>query len=303
MEMNDGFCMNILDSLYEGAYILDRNRKITYWNKGAERITGFSSAEVVGKCCGDNILTHINGEGANICREICPVAETIAQGIVHEDELYLHHKYGSRVPVSVRVTPMRNSKGEITGAVEVFTDRSARSEEIQRIRELEKMAFIDPLTKVANRHYIETNLRARLDEMRRYGWTFGVLFIDLDNFKRINDEHGHDIGDKVLKMVARTLAGNSRPSDLIGRWGGEEFVAVIVNINKDQLYSIADKFRLLIEKSFIFTGPTIVRVTVSIGAALARPKERMNTLLKRADKLMYHSKASGRNRVSVDSGK
>ncbi|MEK7750071.1 MAG: GGDEF domain-containing protein [Planctomycetota bacterium] len=162
------------------------------------------------------------------------------------------------------------------------------------------MALLDPLTELANRRYTELNIQTKLDEMRRYGRPFGILFVDIDHFKNINDFYGHDIGDKVLTMVANTFMKNVRASDIVGRWGGEEFIAIIPNINEAQLYFTANKLRVLVEQSGFSLNSGIVQVTVSIGATLALLKDTAETLLERADKLLYYSKANGRNRVSID---
>ena len=136
--------------------------------------------------------------------------------------------------------------------------------------------------------------------MRRYGWSFGVLFIDVDSFKEINDTHGHETGDEVLKSVGRVLLENTRPFDVMGRWGGDEFVSVIVYATEEHLKAIADRFRRIIEEIAITADDGNVRVTLSIGATLARKEDNVESLYKRADRLMYLSKNSGRNRVSIE---
>lgn len=293
------FFKDLLDNMYDGVYFVDRERRITYWNKGAERITGYSGADVVGQCCADNILKHVDESGNQLCLSACPLTQTIQSGEAHESEIYLHHKAGHRVPIRVRVAPLRDSEGRITGAVEVFSENSSKVTANQRILELEKVAFLDPLTGVGNRRYTEMILEGRLNELQRYGWSFAVLFFDIDNFKQVNDTYGHDVGDQVLKVLSRTLLMNLRSFDFIGRWGGEEFLGIVVNVSEDLLFPIANKFRFLVEHSSIPVGKKALRVTVSIGATLARREDTLVTLVKRADELLYKSKAGGRNRISI----
>ncbi|MDY6843410.1 MAG: GGDEF domain-containing protein [Thermodesulfobacteriota bacterium] len=289
----------VLDNLYDGVYYVDLERNITYWNKGAEKISGYASSDIVGKNCSDNILLHINDKGENLCKAQCPLAQTIKDDHPREKELYLRHKDGYRVPVLTRISPVHNSRGQVIGAVEIFSDNSPKAALLQRVEELQKMALYDSLTGLANRRYMEMSLDTKFNEMFRYGWPFGVFFIDIDLFKNVNDTHGHLTGDKVLKMVAKTLSQNTRPFDILGRWGGEEFIAIIVNVNHDQLYSIANKFRILIAQSSLLVGSDTVQVTISIGATLARPSDTIDLLLQRADQVLYNSKALGRNCVSV----
>jgi diguanylate cyclase (GGDEF)-like protein len=153
------------------------------------------------------------------------------------------------------------------------------------------MALLCPLTSLGNRRWAELSLRARLDEMDRHGWPFGLLFVDVDQFKQINDEYGHLNGDEVLKMVARTLSRSVRSFDFVGRWGGEEFIGIIRNATEKTLRSVANRCRTLIEDSVLAVDENQIRVTVSIGATLARQEDTMETLLQRADQLMYQSKA------------
>ncbi len=299
MNSTEKFYKNLLDNLHDGVYFVDKDRTITYWNRGAERITGYMSDEVRGKCCADNILKHIDEKGNPLCNGGCPLSETLADGKLRSAEVYLLHKDGHRVPISVRVAPIRDDRGRITGAVEIFTDNTPQAAALERIAEYEKIIYIDPLTELANRRYTEITLNARQEEMQRYGWPFGVVFIDIDHFKQINDRYGHDVGDEVLKMIAKTLSKSLRSFDVLGRWGGEEFIGVIANVDASELIVTANRFRMLVEQSRL-AGKSPRQVTVSIGATLARPGDTIADLLKRADKLMYESKAAGRNRVTLD---
>ena len=298
MIIDNDFSKTILENLFDGVYFVDCDRKILYWNKGAENITGYTSSEVIGKRCSDNI-NHVDDYGVQLCMTTCPLAKTVADSMPREINLYIRHKKGHRVPVLVRTTTLQDSQGKVVGAVEIFSDNTPKLAITQRIKELEKMALLDPLTELANRRYIELNMQTKLDEMRRYGRPFGILFMDIDHFKKVNDLHGHDIGDKVLIMVSNTFMKNVRASDIVGRWGGEEFLSIMPNINEDQLYFFANKLRVLVEQSGFSLDSGIVQVTVSIGATLAQPKDTTETLLERADKLLYYSKATGRNRVSI----
>ncbi len=146
-----------------------------------------------------------------------------------EAELFFYHREGHQVPVLVRIAPILDNEGMVVGAAEIFSDNYSSQDLTRRIRELERMALLDPLTKLGNRRYGEMNLTGRIRELRRYGWSFGVLFID--------------------ERSTISLAGND------------------------------------------------TRITISIGATLARKKDSANGIIKRADSLMYAAKKAGRNRV------
>lgn len=289
----------IVDNLFDGLYFVDRDRIITYWNKSAEKITGFTSDEVVGKSCFDNLLTHVDAEGNPLCFGGCPLEEVIGDARPREAEVYLHHKDGHRVPVSVRVSALTDASGKVIGGIELFTDISNHSANELRVKELERMALIDSLTQLSNRNHMETELRMRLEEKSRYHIPFGILFMDIDHFKRFNDTYGHDVGDDVLRYVAKTFVNNSRPFDLFGRWGGEEFLGIIRNVTGQDLESLGNRLRVLVETSYIANGNEQLQVTISIGATLVESGDTIDSLLKRADGLLYRSKALGRNRLTA----
>lgn len=299
MELNKQTYQRIIDTLHDGLYFVDRDRKITYWNLSAEKISGFTAGEVEGRCCSENILTHIDAEGNCLCLDKCPLAFTMEDGQPREAVVYMHHRDGHRIPVSVRTSPLTDMNGAIVGGVELFTDVSSLSANELRVRELEKLALLDNLTRLANRNYLEKELLSRFEEKKRLATTFGILFIDVDLFKQFNDTYGHDVGDEVLKCVATTLVTNSRPFDLYGRWGGEEFIGIIRNCALEELESIGNRVRLLIEHAYLMHRGKELRVTVSMGATLFRDGDTMESLIKRADTLMYDSKHAGRNRLTI----
>ena len=257
------------DALPDGLFTTDLEGRIDYWNRAAEQITGFSASEVVGRCCCDNVLNHVNENGEGLCHSACPLATTLTDGQPREGHVYLRHKAGHRVPVAVRTTPLLDATGTTVGAVEIFTDMTARSSIVERIRELERLAMFDRLTMLANRRYLEIEIQNRLLELQRYGWPFGLLFIDIDQFKDVNDRHGHVAGDQVLKAIGQTLLGNARPFDLFGRWGGEEFLGVIKAVDRSGLSTVASRLRLLVENTFVSVDGARVSVTVSMGATAA----------------------------------
>jgi diguanylate cyclase (GGDEF)-like protein/PAS domain S-box-containing protein len=299
MNLDKDSFRRILDSLHDGFYFVDRDRVITYWNKAAERISGFSASEVIGRSCADSILTHVDGDGNYLCKGMCPLAATISDGRPREAEIYLHHKDGHRIPVSVRVSTLTDRDGRIIGGIELFTDISNQAANALRVKELEKLALLDRLTQLANRTYIEREIKSRFQEMKRFNLSSGILFIDIDYFKKFNDTYGHVVGDEVLKFVSRTFNVNSRPFDLYGRWGGEEFIGIIRDIDGAGLKHLGNRLRLLVESAYILHEGERLQVTVSIGATLIKKKDTISSLVKRADALLYQSKERGRNRLTM----
>jgi diguanylate cyclase (GGDEF)-like protein/PAS domain S-box-containing protein len=292
------FYSELLDYLVDGVYFTDAERRIAYWNKGAEAISGYTRDEVIGKRCMDNLLIHVDSSGLELCTNGCPLSQTLQDGQSREGQVYLHHKDGHRIPIRVRVAPMKNEAGAIIGAVEVFSDYTANLQTEQRLAQMEQLALLDTLTGLANRRYLESAIRSRLEELYRNDWQFGVLFIDIDDFKSVNDSYGHDVGDKVLRMISRSLDSSSRYFDSVGRWGGEEFLAVVANVDQKNLGAMAERMRIMVERSML-GDPEQILVTVSIGGAVAVREDSMESLIHRADEKLYQAKKSGKNRVCI----
>ncbi|MFZ9739401.1 MAG: sensor domain-containing diguanylate cyclase [Prochlorotrichaceae cyanobacterium] len=296
---NDTFYYQLIENLYEGIYYVDVHRKITVWNRGAEKITGYSKRDVIGRCCGDNILRHIDMQGNDLCLKGCPLAQTLRDGKAREAEVFFHHKDGHRVPVLVRVSPMADDAGKIIGAVEIFSDNSERLNTLAKLEALEKEVYTDSLTGIGNRKLCNFYLERRLHEYHLYQIPFGVLFLDIDRFKQFNDLYGHSIGDRVLSMVAQTTTNAVRGIDVVTRWGGEELAIVLPNVDDFILKQAAERIRCLIEKSWINLDGTILQVTVSIGGTIVNMEDTRSTIISRADQLMYESKKNGRNRFTI----
>ena len=298
--IGDQFHKSLIDNLYDGVYFVDTKRLITYWNKGAERITGYCAQDVLGRFCHANILDHVTDEGQHLCSDGCPLLATIQDGEPRESQVHLRHADGYRVPVLVRTTPMYDDEHKIIGAVEVFSNNQSLLNMKERVNELEKDVFRDALTEVGNRKLLELKIGTALHEYHQQNIPFGLLFLDVDRFKSINDTYGHYEGDRVLRAVAANLTEHLRSTDVCGRWGGEEFVVLLQNINAGSLAQIAEKLRTMIASSGISINDLKIPVTVSMGGTLVHETDTLDSLIERADGLMYQSKQHGRNRVTVD---
>lgn len=165
--------------------------------------------------------------------------------------------------------------------------------------ELSKATLEDVLTKVYNRRYFERSLATELERSRRDQRPCGLVLLDIDHFKRINDTHGHDAGDAVLKAVAATITSVLRSTDTISRVGGEEFAVIVPNTFRLDADYLAERIRRSIEELAVSVGDKVLSVTVSLGVAINNPKVllAMEDLYKAADNALYEAKSSGRNCV------
>jgi diguanylate cyclase (GGDEF)-like protein len=161
------------------------------------------------------------------------------------------------------------------------------------LREREQLLLVDTLTGIANRRAADMALRTEHQRMKRTATPFCVALFDIDHFKRVNDVFGHAAGDEVLRVVAGSLAGHTRLTDTVARWGGEEFVAVL-NVPLEGARVFCERARQKIE---MLETPRVGRVTISVGLAQVGAEETLSAALERADKHLYEAKAGGRNRV------
>jgi diguanylate cyclase (GGDEF)-like protein/PAS domain S-box-containing protein len=289
----------MLDALKEGAIFVDRERRITYWNKAAERLTGFRSEEVVGHRCSENILVHVDCQGKNLCKAGCPLLATMEDTLTREAEVFFHHRRGHRVPVSVRTTPLEDDEGNVVGGIELFAEISPRKTSGSGWRNWSGDPFSTfspgfPTDATSIRSWRPFSLSA--EERRSFR---GPLFRHRP-FQGVQRYPWHDIGDRVLETTAKTLVSAVRSFDVIGRWGGEEFVGLFPNAERETLASIGERLRSAVEATWIEADGQRLSVTVSIGGASAA-KEDLSAaaVVKRADTMMYRSKQEGRNRVTV----
>jgi diguanylate cyclase (GGDEF)-like protein/PAS domain S-box-containing protein len=298
---DETFYRTLLDNIDDGVYFVDRDLRITFWNRGAERLTGYAAPEVVGSSCADGILEHVDTTGGQLCGNGCPLGAIIAGEVeVCDAEVFLHHRDGHRLPVRLHAAAIKGSNGAVIGAVEVFSDNSSTVSYRDLIDELKRLALLDPLTGIANRRFLEMKLAQAAIDHDRHGIGYGVMMLDIDHFKRVNDTYGHGVGDRVLTMVAETMRPNIRSTDLVARYGGEEFMVVVSHLSPEGLFSLAEKLRLLIATSFLSVEGERLAVTVSIGATMVHAGEKGADLVARADRLLYRAKEAGRNRVMVE---
>jgi diguanylate cyclase (GGDEF)-like protein/PAS domain S-box-containing protein len=290
----------VIESISEGVYFLDRGGLITFWNNGAERITGFSRDEVVGTKCSDNLLRHTDEKGKELCIDGCPMAATMEDCRPRDGEVFLHHKKGHRVPIVVHAIPILGKDEMASGAIEIFSDRSERSSLLTELQTLKKEVLTDALTGLGNRRYAALSAESAIRELEGEGTEFGILILDIDHFKLVNDKYGHTIGDRVLRMIGWTLANAVRRNDAAARWGGEEFVVVCPRLRLSVLAEVAERTRSLIERSWIsLEDGRKITSTVSVGGVMAHRGDTLETLVARADERLYTCKKAGRNRVEV----
>jgi len=210
---------------------------------------------------------------------------------------------GCRVPVHCTITPIDDAYGDRIGFFLLLKDLT-QLKKLERLTEilqasnveLRQISVTDPLTCLCNRGRLENALDQEVLRCRRYGAVFSVILFDIDHFKNVNDTHGHAAGDAVLRAVSDAVRQSIRETDILGRWGGEEFLVVCVNTRKDAAGGLAEKIRVRFEA---IRHRVIGVVTASLGVTAYVPSDTEESIVARADKAMYDAKNRGRNRISI----
>lgn len=259
----------------------DKNGIISSVSECFTKITGYSASESIGKS--HNILRH-----PETPLEIYKVLwKTLLNGEVWEGEIKSLNKAGNEYWLHQVITPELNTLGEIQG----FT---AIAQDITDKKRIEKISMTDNLTGLYNRHKLKEVLSSEMERSQRYQNHFSIILLDVDFFKKINDNYGHQVGDEVLIDLANILKINSRKNDCISRWGGEEFLIVACETDLENAGMLAEKLRIKIE-NYLF--PTVGKVTMSCGVAEYSNGETISKLVSRADDFLYKAKKLGRNKV------
>jgi PAS domain S-box-containing protein len=217
----------ILESLPIGIYIVDRDRRILFWNDAAEEITGYLRQDVVGRHCRDNILMHCDDEDSVLCGAACPLLETMNDGGIREAELSLRHQAGHRVAVLVRAVPLRDRSGAIIGAVESFNERGASATAERRCDALADHAGLNDRHARGDRGLAGSRLAESLVLFKEHGVPFCILLFQLKDLDHFQATYGIAAAEAILQVVARSLETSLRATDSIGRWNGRQFLAVL----------------------------------------------------------------------------
>ncbi|OIR04504.1 cyclic di-GMP phosphodiesterase Gmr [mine drainage metagenome] len=276
----------------EGMLVTDANQRILRVNRAFTKITGYTSEEVLGE--NPRILSSGRQDASFYAEMWRKIQRTDGWG----GEIWNRRKSGEIYPEYLTITAVRDASGTITNYVATLTDitlSQAAAEEVQYL------AFYDQLTKLPNRRLLVDRLGQALAASARSGRDGAVLFIDLDNFKVLNDTLGHDVGDLLLQKVARRLESCVRVGDTVARLGGDEFVVVLEELSTQhfeaaaQVEAIGEKILAMLNEPYQLASHTY-NSTPSIGAALFNNhKHSIEELMKQADIAMYQAKKSGRN--------
>lgn len=283
------FLADVIENSPATTYVKNREGRYLLVNRMYEEVTGLSRAQTLGKTDADIFPATMAESYRQVDKEVMATGRTI------EAEEALVDARGETCFLSIKF-PTRNTAGEITGICGISTDIT----QIKHYqKELERLSRFDELTNLYNRRHFMTLARHELNRGKRYGGKISVMMIDIDHFKRVNDNHGHRTGDIVLAAIASQISQALRDTDIAGRLGGEEFSVVLPETELGNAILVAERLRQQVAGGAIDIGSgNTLNCTLSIGVADWSDKtEDVEKLLHRADQALYAAKNSGRNKV------
>lgn len=296
----------------------DSQMRFTYVNSADKNLRGFASEEVIGT----PVLDNLTLQGREILEQAIQkrrkIENSADKGAALKYEFPMRHKNGGAVWIEMSSVPIYGGDGNIRGFQGVGRDISERrwreenllqsqqqlESQLSLVAEekiaLQELTTLDPLTGLYNRRFLDAALPREFARAEREGKRLAIIMLDLDYFKKVNDQYGHAAGDEVLKALAEVLKKGARESDLICRFGGEEFVAIMPSMSAEQALERVESWRRLLEEKPIVYADFKITITLSAGIAVfPEHGNSADQLLGLADEMLYKSKRDGRNRISV----
>lgn len=273
----------ILSSAGDGIIGVDETGRAGFVNPAAARMLGWDADDLTGRAIDASMLP--------------PLTSALRDGKSHSGEEMLRRQDGTTFPGEFTASPIV-TEGATTGAVVTFRDVTSRkrleAQTLESLAAAEELAAIDPLTALANHRTFHDRLRSEVERARRNRRGLSLVLMDLDHFKRVNDLHGHQTGDRVLEHAARVFEGETRTGELVARVGGEEFAMILPEADMSEAFRAAERIRKAVASSVF---PAIGEMTVSAGVCDLPQGQDADGLYRLADRALYWAKHRGRDMV------
>ncbi len=277
---SEAYFKAIMDSIQAGVMVIDaKKHEIVDINKEASKLIGIPKKNIIGKECHEHVCPAERGR--------CPITDL--NQVIDNSERFLINASHEKVPIIKTVVPITFKNRKYL--LETFIDISERKRMDEKLK---RLATTDILTGAYNRTVFDEIIAREMERVNRYNKSLSVIMFDIDHFKKVNDKFGHNVGDAVLKKIAYIVKQTIRKVDYFMRWGGEEFLIISSETDRERAYILAERLRKKIET---FKFDNINKITISCGVAEYKRGDTDNILIKRADDAMYRAKREGRNRV------
>ncbi|HKS77008.1 MAG TPA: diguanylate cyclase [Terriglobales bacterium] len=272
---------SVLSGLQTGVYLVDRERKIVFWNDGAQRVTGYMRHEVVGRLCREDLLSYCDDEGEPLHGPSLPLVDALYKGRPRQAHVYLRHKAGHRVPVRLHANPIRDRAGAIVGAAESFDEASFVLPLDRHQSQLAACGCLDPGTRLPNHAFTQSHLRENLCCFHEYHLPFGVLCLEIEQLQQVRQTRGGEAVEAMLHVIAQTIR-HALPDAFLGRWGYEQFLVVISDCTRVDLERAIHDIRNIVARSAIHWWGDSLSAEVAVGWTMAESGDTIESLLGRA---------------------
>jgi diguanylate cyclase (GGDEF)-like protein/PAS domain S-box-containing protein len=290
---------DVLERLSTGVYLVNAERKIVFWNEGAERITGYLRQEVVGRVFRENLLAEQEASEPIASEAMNALEIVLREGKSVVTELSLRHKGGHRVPVRIQAVPIRNSHGSIIGAAESFAATASATEGERRQQTLADYGYIDQSTGASSTEYMETHLREGLVTFAELPIPFSILCIEVDHLEKLRARYGQQALTSIQRVVAESLENALRPTDFFGRWAGDQFLMILTDCGATAVADVAQRMRKTVSGSKAKWWGDDLSLSASFGGTTVRRGDTKDTLIQRAVTALAESLASGGNCTTI----
>ena len=278
----------VLDSLQAGVCLTNCERKILFWNEGAQRITGYQRHEVVGKSLHQNILPHCDGNACSSCAIACPTTRAAHEGKPIEARVEIRHNDGHHLPIRVWFVPIRNQHGSIVAIAHSF-DRQIHAPDQRRQQNLAMHGCLDMLTGIPNHEFTEFHLRENLESFTKYQLPFGIMLVQVDELDHLQSAYGREAVDAIMRVFAHTIKDGLRPNDFLGRWSHEHFLAILMNSSSGGVTAAAGRINKLVAHAGMQWWGDELIVRASLGHATVQAGDDIQSLLERAQLSLQHA--------------
>jgi len=273
---------DILDGLQIGVSVLDLKKKIVFWSDGAEQITGYSRIDVLGHSCNENILLPCNQSSCEMCSEKCPIASALHDGRPFEAVSFIHHKSGHRTPVHTWAIPLRDKHGSMIGVIQTFEAEIAINGPDPNDQTMKERGWLDESTGLPNQTMMLSHLRETLGSFTELHIPFGVIWVQVHELDQLRARYGQEAATSMLQVLARTLRNTIWPTDFVGRWSENQFLAILCGCGEDALHAVTGRMRRMMSSATIIWWGEQLSARVSIGCAGAVVGDSVESLMQRA---------------------
>ena len=279
------FFQDVLDAVSDGVYMVDRQRSVLYWNHGAERLTGYTKQEALGRRCGESLLQHCTADGILLCSGACPLSETMEDLRPRSASLYVLHKDGHRLPVRIHASPLLSAHRDCLGAVEMMRGTPVASSQTSRSSDLEHLRQYDadtgvPVAGLTQARLRQAMLRAQLEKL-----PLAVMVARIDDFAGLALRFGRNGATQALRVAAQTMVHCTRFEDFVGRWKDDAFLLFAFVKRPSDAGVLSDRLRRLISLSVLRWWGEVLPLRASLGYTLFDGEESLANVAGRAEEL------------------